>query len=43
MGKYRRKSRSCGLCKPHKRGLEDKRSVAVRRRDEADRRDRSCE
>lgn len=36
MGKrYKNKRAACGLCKPHKRGWADRRSVQTRRHDAA--------
>lgn len=40
--RLKNKRRSCGLCKPHKRGWEDRRGLQERRRDESDRRDYAC-
>jgi len=36
MKKYKNKSRSCGLCKPHKRGMDDNRTMQERKQDQAD-------
>lgn len=35
--RYKNKRRSCGLCKPHKRGRADRRTMQVKRQDDADR------
>lgn len=35
--RLKKKRRCCGLCKPHKRGLEDRRTLQERRADERDR------